>query len=453
MNNQELLGTEKVWKLLIKYSIPAIVGMLVTSLYNTVDRVFIGSIPNVGPLAISGLGVTMPVFTLILAFGMLIAMGAAINLSIKLGEGKKEEAEKILGNAFILSIIASITISVIGLVFIDDILLAFGASAETLYYAKEYMGVILLGTTFSLVGFVLNNAIRADGNPKMAAKTMIVGCVLNLVLDPMFIFVFGLGIRGAATATVICQIVTAIWCLHYFTKGKSVLKLKINNFKLDKKIVKKIIALGAAAFAFELSVSLVQVLSNNALKLYGGDLAVGAMTAVTSISLMFMMPIFGINQGAQSIIGYNYGAKKYDRSKQTLVLSMIVATVILVIGFIVVQILPRQFVGIFNKDIEQMEIGVQGIRIYLSTLPIIGISIVGPVYFQAVGKAKYSMFLSLLRQFILLAPLLVILPKKFELAGVWLSQPVADVIAAIVVIVILIREFKKTKEVKVENGL
>lgn len=446
MNSQELLGTEKIWKLLIKYSIPAIIGMLVTSLYNTVDRVFIGSIPGVGSLAIAGLGVTMPVFTLILAFGMLIAMGATTNISINLGEGKKEEAEKILGNALILSIIVSIVVSVIGLIFIDEILMAFGASTDTLYYAKEYMSVILSGTVFSLVGFTLNNAIRADGNPKMAAKTMVVGCVLNLILDPVFIFVFDLGIRGAATATVICQIITAIWVLHYFTKGNSNLKLRVNNFKLEKNIVKIIVVLGASAFAFELSMSLVQVLSNNALKFYGGDLAVGAMTAVTSISLMFMMPIFGINQGVQSIIGYNYGAKKYDRSKQALVLSIVVATIILVIGFVVIQIFPRFFVGIFNKDKELMDIGVQGIRIYLSTLPIIGISIVGPVYFQSIGKAKYSMVLILLRQFILLAPLILILPKFFGLSGVWLAQPVSDIISAIVIILILIKDFRETKK-------
>lgn len=449
MNSQELLGKEKIWKLLIKYSIPAIIGMLVTSLYNTVDRVFIGSMPGVGSLAIAGLGVTMPVFTLILAFGMLIAMGATTNLSIKLGEGKKEEAEKILGNALILSIIVSIGILVVGLMFIDEILMAFGASTDTLYYAKEYMSVILSGTVFSLVGFTLNNAIRADGNPKMAAKTMIVGCVLNLILDPIFIFVFDLGIRGAATATVICQIITAIWVLHYFTKGKSNLKLRVKNFKLEKNIVKIIIVLGASAFAFELSMSLVQVLSNNALKFYGGDLAVGAMTAVTSISLMFMMPIFGINQGAQSIIGYNYGAKKYDRSKQALVLSIVVATTILVIGFVIIQIFPRFFVGIFNKDKELMDIGVQGIRIYLSTLPIIGISIVGPVYFQSIGKAKYSMVLILLRQFILLTPLIIILPKFFGLAGVWLAQPVADIISAVVIILILIKDFRGTKKLEI----
>lgn len=443
MNNQEHLGEESIVKLLIKYSIPAILSMVVTSMYNIADRVFIGAIPGVGPLAIAGLGVTMPVFVLILAFAMLIAMGGVTNISIKLGEGKKYEAEKILGNVFTLSIIVSVLITVIGLFFLDEILIMFGASTDTLIYAKEYMSVILIGTIFNLMGFTLNNAIRSDGNPKMAARTMITGCVINLILDPIFIFGFGLGIRGAAIATVISQAVLAVWIVNYFTKGKSVLKLKCELFKLDISIVKKIMAIGAAPFAFELASSLVLVLTNNALKSQGGDLAIGAMTAVTSIALMFLMPIFGINQGVQTIIGYNFGAKKYDRAKKALTLSIIVATVILILGLILVELMPGAFVGIFSNDETLMKIAVDGVRIYLITLPLLGISVVGPVYFQSIGKAKYSMFLSLLRQCILLIPLLIILPSKFGLMGVWLAQPAADIIASIVIFVFLKMEFKK----------
>ncbi|MEG0295753.1 MAG: MATE family efflux transporter [Clostridium sp.] len=443
MNNQEHLGEESIVKLLIKYSIPAILSMVVTSMYNIADRVFIGAIPGVGPLAIAGLGVTMPVFVLILAFAMLIAMGGVTNISIKLGEGKKYEAEKILGNVFTLSIIVSVLITVIGLFFLDEILIMFGASTDTLIYAKEYMSVILIGTIFNLMGFTLNNAIRSDGNPKMAARTMITGCVINLILDPIFIFGFGLGIRGAAIATVISQAVLAVWIVNYFTKGQSVLKLKCELFKLDISIVKKIMAIGAAPFAFELASSLVLVLTNNALKSQGGDLAIGAMTAVTSIALMFLMPIFGINQGVQTIIGYNFGAKKYDRAKKALTLSIIVATVILILGLILVELMPGAFVGIFSNDETLMKIAVDGVRIYLITLPLLGISVVGPVYFQSIGKAKHSMFLSLLRQCILLIPLLIILPSKFGLMGVWLAQPAADIIASIVIFVFLKMEFKK----------
>lgn len=442
MENQEALRHEKIWILLFRYSIPAIIAMMVTSLYNVVDRAFIGSMEGVGSIAIAGLGVTMPVFTLIIAFGMLVSVGASTSLSIKLGEKNKKEAEKILGNALTLSIIISIIITLLGLVFLEDILFLLGASKDSISYAKDYMSVILLGTPFNLIAFSLNNAIRAEGNPKLAARTMIVGCILNLILDPIFIFVFNLGIKGAAIATVLCQVVVFIWVAHYFIRGKSNLKLKKYNLKLDINITKKIFAIGMTPFAMEVAISITHVLTNNSLKVYGGDLAIGAMTALTSILLMFMMPVFGLNQGMQTIISYNYGAKQFDRAKKTLILSILVSIVILSFGFLVVQVFPEVFVGIFNKDSNLMEIAVRGININLITLPIMGISIVGPVYFQCVSKVKHSMFLTLLRQFILFIPLIIVLPIRFNLDGVWLAQPIADFIAMIIVLLFLRREFK-----------
>lgn len=444
MNEMEKLGEDKIINLLIKYSIPAILSMLVISFYNIADRAFIGSIPGVGPLAIAGLGITMPVFTLIVAFGVLISMGATTNISIKLGEGKKDEAEKYLGNVFMLSIVLSLVIMFLGLIFIDPILISFGASVDTLIYAKEYISVIIIGTFFCIGGFTLNNVIRSDGNPKMAAKTQVIGCVINLILDPIFIFTFKMGIRGAAIATVLTQAIIFAWTLYYFTKGKSNLKIRKQYLKLNNKYVKKIIVIGAAPFAMELSVSLVNVIMNNSLKAYGGDLSIGAMTAVTSIALIFTMPIFGINQGVQTIIGYNYGAKKYERSKEALKLAIILGTAIVTIGFILVQAFPSVFIGIFNKDPQLMKIAVEGIRVYLLTLPLIAIIIIGPAYFQAIGKAKQSMFLSLLRNFILLLPIIIIIPKFIGLQGVWLAQPVADVIATVIISIFLIKEFKKS---------
>lgn len=442
MENQEALRHEKIWILLFRYSIPAIIAMMVTSLYNVVDRAFIGSMEGVGSIAIAGLGVTMPVFTLIIAFGMLVSVGASTSLSIKLGERNKKEAEKILGNALTLSIIISIIITVLGLVFLEDILFLLGASKDSISYAKDYMSVILLGTPFNLIAFSLNNAIRAEGNPKLAARTMIVGCILNLILDPIFIFVFNLGIKGAAIATVLCQVVVFTWVAHYFIRGKSNLKLKKYNLKLDTNITKKIFAIGMTPFAMEVAISITHVFTNNSLKAYGGDLAIGAMTALTSILLMFMMPVFGLNQGMQTIISYNYGAKQFERAKKTLILSIIVSIVILSFGFLVVQVYPEVFVGIFNKDSNLMEIAVRGININLITLPIMGISIIGPVYFQCVSKVKHSMFLTLLRQFILFIPLIIVLPIRFNLDGVWLAQPIADFIAMIIVLLFLRREFK-----------
>lgn len=445
MENQEALRHEKIWILLFRYSIPAIIAMMVTSLYNVVDRAFIGSMEGIGSIAIAGLGVTMPVFTLIIAFGMLISVGASTRLSIKLGERNKEEAEKILGNALTLSVTISLIITILGLVFLEDILFILGASKDSISYAKDYMSVILVGSIFNLVAFSLNNAIRAEGNPKLAARTMIVGCVLNLILDPIFIFVFDLGIKGAAIATVLCQVVVCIWVMQYFIRGKSNLKLKKCNLKLDKDIVKNVFAIGMTPFAMEVAISITHMFTNNSLKAYGGDLAIGAMTALTSILLMFMMPVFGLNQGMQTIISYNYGAKQYERAKKTLILSIIVSIVILSFGFLVVQVFPEVFVGIFNKDSDLMEIAVRGININLITLPIMGISIVGPVYFQCISKVKHSMFLTLLRQFILFIPLIIVLPIQFNLDGVWLAQPIADFIAMIIVLLFLKREFKTSK--------
>ncbi len=428
MENQEALRHEKIWILLFRYSIPAIIAMMVTSLYNVVDRAFIGSMEGIGSIAIAGLGVTMPVFTLIIAFGMLVSVGASTRLSIKLGERNREEAEKILGNALTLSIIISLIITILGLVFLEDILFILGASKDSIFYAKDYMSVILVGSIFNLVAFSLNNAIRAEGNPKLAARTMIVGCVLNLILDPIFIFVFNLGIKGAAIATVLCQIVVFFWVIHYFIRGKSNLKLKKCNLKLNKDIVKKVFAIGMTPFAMEVAISITHMFTNNSLKVYGGDLAIGAMTALTSILLMFMMPVFGLNQGMQTIIS-----------------SIIVSVVILSFGFLVVQVFPEVFVGIFNKDSDLMDIAVRGISLNLITLPIMGISIVGPVYFQCISKVKHSMFLTLLRQFILFIPLIIVLPIQFNLDGVWLAQPVADFIAMIIVLLFLKREFKTSR--------
>lgn len=442
MNNRHNLGEESIGKLLVKYSIPAIISMLVTSLYNIADRAFIGGIKDVGTLSIAGLGITMPIFTLIVSFGVLIAMGSVTNISIKLGEGKKEEAEKYLGNGIIITVVLSAIITILATIYLNEILIIFGASNDTIFYAKEYISIIIYGTIFSLSGFVLNTVIRADGNPKMAAKTMIVGCILNLIFDPLFIYVFDLGIKGAAIGTVLCQIIICLWIISYFLRGKSNLKIRKSNLKLNLKVVKEILVLGLPPFLLEVSVSLVNVVFNNTLKSYGGDLAIGAMTAVTSISLIFMMPIFGINQGIQSIIGYNYGAKKYERAKKTLNLSIIAGTFIVALGFIASRLFPKELVGIFTKDPELIDIALKGMKIYLITLPTVGLSLIGPIYFQSIGKAKQSMFLSLLRQLILLLPLLILMPRKFGVIGVWIAQPFADIIAAFVILVFLRIEFR-----------
>lgn len=442
MENQQALKEEKISKLLLKYSVPAILAMMVASLYNTVDRAFIGSIKDVGALAISGLGVTMPLFTILGAFCVAIAVGGSTNISIKLGEGNKEEAEKILGNTFLLELIVGIVIMVIGTIFLEDILYIFGASNDTLKYAKEYMSVILFGAWFNLPGFALNSAIRADGRPKLAANMMIVSCILNLILDPIFIFWFDMGIQGAAIGTIICQLVICIWSMYYFTRGKSNLKLKVKNIKIKFNILKPIIIIALTPFFMELASGSIHLVTNRVLKVYGGDLSIGAMAAITSICLMFLMPVFGLSQGMQTIIAYNYGAKEYDRARKALFSAIIAGTIILTLGFVLIRIYPEKFIGIFTNDDKLILLALNGIKIYSITLPIIGISILGTVYFQSIGSAKVSMILGLLRQVIILIPVILVVPKVYGLDGVWMSQPIADLGSMIVVGLFLIRDIK-----------
>lgn len=416
--------------LLVKYSIPAIIGMLVSALYNVVDRIFIGNMKEVGALAITGIGITMPIMTIVLAFSMLIGIGATANISIKLGEKKRESAEKIIGNIITLSIIVGIVLTLIGYLFKREILIAFGASSSTIIYAEEYIGIILLGSVFSIMGYALNSSIRADGSPKICSSIMIISCFLNIILDPILIFVFGLGIKGAAYATVSSQVLTLILSAVYYKNKKSDLKIKSKNLKLDLRIVKLVLGIGVSPFAMQLATSMVQVINNNALKIYGGDLAIGAMATVNAIAMLCFMPVYGISQGAQPVIGYNYGARKYDRVEEAYKISVKAGVVIFLVCLIGVEFFPEIIVRLFNKNKDIMEISINGLRIYLSAMPFIALGMAGGNYFLAIGKGKEAMFLSLLRQVVLLVPLIVILSKFYGLNGIWLSQPISDVVSA-----------------------
>ena len=453
MSNQKYLAEESIGKLLLKYSIPAIIGMLVNALYNIVDRMFIGRIPDVGSLALTGVGITMPIMSILLAFGMLIGIGSTANISLNLGRGKKDIAEKLIGNAVTLSLIVGIAITAIGLIFLNPILNLFGASANTLFYAKEYITVILIGCTFNILSFALNSTVRADGNPKMASFTMIVGCVTNVILDYVFVFVFNMGIKGAALATVISQALTFFIILYYYTKGKSNLKLRSQNLKLKKSLILMTFAIGIAPFATQIANSLVQVVANNALKTYGNDLAIGAMTIIGSLNMVFMMPIFGINQGCQPIIGFNYGARKFERAKKTFIYATIAATIICTIGGILIQLFPQIAISIFNNDAELTGLAVKGLRIYLLMMPIVGINIVATSYYQSVGKAKMSMFVSLLRQVILLIPFTLILPKFIGLDGVWAAGACADLLSVVITIILIAKEFKSLNKLATEENI
>ena len=451
MSNQKHLGDAPIGKLLLQYSIPAIIGMVVNALYNIVDRMFIGNIPDIGSLAITGVGITMPIMTIVLAFGMLIGIGTTANISLNLGKGNRTTAEKLLGNAFTLSIIVGLAIAITGTIFANPILNLFGASENTLFYAKEYIGIILLGCTFNILSFALNSTVRADGNPKMSSITMVIGCGANIILDYLFIFVLNLGVKGAALATIISQAITFFIILYYYTAGNSNLKLKIENFKLKKNLVTMTFAIGIAPFATQIATSLVQVIANNALKTYGSDLAIGAMTVISSLNIIFMMPIFGINQGCQPIIGFNYGAKKYERAKEAFKYATIAACVICIIGFVSIQCFPTQIISLFNNDPELTTLAIKGIRIYLLMMPVVGINIVATSYYQSIGKAKISMFVSLLRQVILLIPFTIILPKFIGLDGVWAAGACADSLSVIITLILLKKEFKQLDKMQLEK--
>lgn len=448
-NRSKRLGEEKVLSLLIKFSIPAVVGMLVNALYNVVDRIFVGR--GVGSLAIAGIVVGFPLMILLMAFGMLIGIGGTALVSIRLGEGKKEEAEKILGNSLILLAVIPVIIIVLGLLFMDTILGWFGASEAVLPYAKSYLTIILYGAVFQTVGFGLNNFIRGEGNPQMAMMTMLIGAILNTVLDPIFIFTFNMGIEGAALATIISQAVSAIWVLHYFLKGKSLLKFRRSNLKLDMSIVKGIIAIGLAPFALQIAASVQTAIMNTSLLRYGGDVAISGMGVINSIAMLILMPVFGINQGAQPIIGFNYGAKKFDRVKSALKLAIAAATIVVLTGYIGVMLFPHELIRMFNdKDDALIEFGVRAIRIFLIFLPIIGFQIVSSNYFQAVGKPKKAMFLSLSRQVIILIPSLLILPTFFGLNGILYAGPFSDLVASVVTGILLFNELRHLEEKHLE---
>ena len=443
----ERLGSEPITRLLIKFSVPAMVGMIVNALYNIVDRIFIGR--GVDSVAIGGIFVGMPLMLIFMGFGMLIGIGGNTLVSIRLGEGNKEEADKIANNSLLLLFIAGIILSLTGFIFLRPVLMLFGASESNIGYAMDYLRIILIGAPFQAIGFGMNNFIRGEGNPKIAMFTMLIGAILNIILDPIFIFVFNMGVQGAALATIISQFVSAVWVLRYFLSGNSILNIGIKYMKLEFSIVKRIIANGFAPFSMQIAASMVTALYNNNLQSYGGDLAVSTMGVINSVSMMILMPVFGLNQGAQPIMGFNYGAQKFNRLKKALIYSIIAATTITSFGFIITQFFPELIVGLFVGDTESaatmMEIAIPAMRRVLLMLPILGFQIISTSYFQATGRPKQAMLLSLSRQVLFLIPLIIILPKIFGLIGVWSAGPTADLLSSLVAAVLIIGSIRHLK--------
>lgn len=443
MNVAQTLGQEPIGKLLWKFSLPSIVGMLVNALYNVVDSIFVGN--GVGEVGLTAVTIAFPIMLVMMAFGMLIGVGASTLVSIRLGEHNKDDAEHILGNALAMIVVLSFLLSVIGLLFLDPLLIALGAEPEVLPYARTFTQIVLVGNVFMQVGFGLNNIIRAEGNPRLAMATMLISALLNVVLNPLFLFVMKLGIGGSALATVISQLVSAVWVLSHFLSKASVLKLKLCNLRPDWRIFKDITAIGMSPFFMQLAASVVTVIYNFALIRYGGDLAVAAMGIVNRITMLMLMPVFGISQGAQPIIGYNYGAQQYDRVFETVKKAIYAASGISFIGFLLVQIFNYQIVGLFNNNQKLITLGGRGLSIMLSMLPIIGFQVIAAQYFQAVGKAKYALLFTMSRQVLMLIPMILLLPKFFGLTGIWLAGPAADLASAVLTGVFLYWEWRTIK--------
>lgn len=450
VEREKLLGESEISKLLLKFSIPAIVGMLVNALYNLVDMIFIGK--GVGPLGIAGVRIGFPIMLVNMAFSMLFGIGANSLISIRLGQKKKDEAELIMANAMSIMIITAVTLSILGFIFLEPLLKMFGASKNVYPYARDYFSIILYGAVFQVIGMGMNNFIRGEGNPKMAMVTMLIGAILNTILDPIFIFVFNWGIKGAAYATVLSIAISSTWVLHYFLYGNSLLKIKKANLKIRFDIIKSIVSIGLAPFSMQIAGGVLIVILNNSLSYYGGDIAVSGMAIINNVAMMFMMTVFGINQGAQPIIGFNYGAKKFSRVKKTLKLAIAAASVVVLLGFILTRLFPRQIIEIFNDDPELVEFGAFGLKRFLTFMPIIGFQVVSSAYFQAVGKPKHSLFLSLSRQVLILIPLVIILPKFMGLNGLLTAGPVSDLTSSIMTAIFLGRELSNLDRQNIENG-
>lgn len=439
-------------RLMLKFFIPAFIGVFINALYNVVDRIFIGQ--GVGSVALSGVSVTFPVMLIVMGFGMLIGIGASVLVSINLGKHDMKKAEQVLGSSFLLMLLVSVLITVIGFSIKNIMLHSFGATAETIQYANDYLDIILAGTVFQVVGFSLNNIIRAEGNPRIAMVSMILSAGTNMILNPIFIFGFGWGVKGSALATVISMILLTVWVLWHFRSSKSVVKLKLENIKFDRKIVFEILAIGMAPFFMQIANSVVQGLINTKLIAFGGDLAVGAMGIVNSVLTLIVMSIVAINMASQPIVSYNYGAKSFGRVKETLRLAIIMATVIAVFSFALVESFPGSIVKLFNSsDSGLLNFGKEGLRMSLLALPFVGFQVVAGNFFQSMGNAKIALFLTLNRQVILLMPLLFILPNFFGLHGIWLAMPISDFCSAIIVVFFLVSQWRKLNVLIEENHL
>ena len=444
------LGSESVGKLLKKYAVPGIIAMTASSLYNMVDSIFIGHIPDVGSLALAGLAVTFPLMNLSSALGTLVGVGAATLTSVLLGQKNYDAANKVLANDISLNCITGVVFAVLCLVFINPILYFFGASDNTLAFAREYMQIILVGNVITHLYFGLNALLRSSGNPRLAMRLTLFTVISNTILDPIFIFVLGLGIRGAAIATVLCQAMALSYSLRYFMRKDNVPHLPKKVFALDWRIAKDSLSIGMGPFLMNSASCIVTMFINQQLLRYGGDLAIGAYGIANRINFMFIMVVMGFNQGMQPIAGYNFGALKYSRVRKVFKLTALWATFVCVFWFIASELFPGVMVSIFTSDMSLKEMADKGLRIMNPLVLIVGWQMVSTNFFQSLGMVKKSIFLSLSRQLLYLVPLIYILPSSMGINGVFLAFPCSDLLACITTLILIRNLFRKFD--KLEDG-
>lgn len=443
-NDPHILGQERIGKLLLQYSIPAIIGMTITSIYNIIDSIFIGH--GVGPMAIAGLAVSFPLMNLVVAFCTLVSAGGSTIASIRLGQKDLKGATEVLSHTLMLCITNSLFFGILSFIFLDEILTFFGASDDTLPYARSFMQVILLGTpiTYTMIG--LNNVMRASGYPKKAMLTSMVSVVANIILAPIFIFQFEWGMQGAATATVISQFIGMVWVVSHFFNKESTIHFEGSIWKMKRKIVESIFAIGMSPFLMNVCACVIVVIINNSLQKYGGDMAIGAYGIINRLLTLYVMIVLGLTMGMQPIIGYNFGAQKMDRVKQTLRLGIISGVIITSSGFFICELFPHAVSAIFTDSNELIDLAVEGIRIAVIMFPFVGAQIVIGNFFQSIGKAKISIFLSLTRQLLYLLPCLLFFPHLWGLKGVWVSMPISDALAFITAVTSLMIYIKKVSK-------
>jgi putative MATE family efflux protein len=440
--------TKKISKLVWDYALPGIVGTVVFALYNVIGRIFIGQ--SVGALAISGLAITLPVMNLTSSLGMLVGAGAAARISISLGKRDKETSEKILGNSLLLTVILNAVFITLFIIFLDPILRAFGASDLTIPYARDYLRIVLLGNVFVSLCYNFNAMMRSSGYPKKAMITMLIGSIFSVILTPIFLYVFNMGIKGVAWATVISMFIGMLFVMHHFVQKSSLIQLHWRNIRLDRKIIGAIVSIGMSPFSMQVAASGVAVLINTSLLRYGGDLAVGAYGIINTVLMLFLLVIMGLNQGTQPIMGYNYGAGNLSRVKETLFYSFKVATCITVVGFLISIFFPGFFANAFTTDPELLNITKKGLRITVAALPLVGFQIVTSSFFQSIGFAVKSIIQSLSRQLIFLVPGILLFPRLWGLNGLWIAMPVSDTLAAMLSFYLLMIQLRHLK--RIETG-